>query len=335
MSPPFQISILMSRVTKNKRTGLRMGIAGLLVSVVLLALPKFAGFGQPRAQETQSSTETSHTGQTETVQTTEPETTPSRASSSPVLEVGPTIGGNPSGLKERFLSEKLAIVQEYHGTLIQTVYWALGTVAGTALAVLAFVWIAFNRNFDREKASLQAELLGELQSALAELKTETAQEKETMRKELQKEMSLFQEKTSGRLEAMEKDLSSFENRLDKIGKDASATATKLLLPQINDLRVETAELDMKRWMQEKNWANVISSGATLLERLKEAGKDDFYYQYALFDIHLAVTRIAKLQEHTSLFLDELLSLVPESLSDKRGQIARIAESKKEKPEQES
>ena len=310
---------------RYRRDVARLCVIAFLVSVLAAAF----GLEGPLAQETDTTPNVTQTDDSATEEPTLPETegpTPDQGGEVFPSETNPA--HEISALQQRFVSEKLLIIQEFHDTLIATVYWALGTVAFLAIAVLGFVWIAFTRNFDREKASLKAELTGELQSALAELKTEIAEERQALGNEVQKQMSSFQEKTRGQVDSFEENLSAFEKRLDRLGKDASESATKLLLPRINDLRVETSTLEMRFWRNQEIWANVLICGTQLIERLKEAEKGSLSYDFLLFEIKNAVMNIEEFDSPAYSYLERFLRLVPKSHVDIRDEIASIAETKK-------
>lgn len=98
----------------------------VLSAFLFLVLASAVGLGPSVAQETGTTPNVAETGDTATEEPTDPETTPSKNLSGQVLESDRNPAHEQSELRERFLTEKLAIVQEYHRTLIQTVYLGIG-----------------------------------------------------------------------------------------------------------------------------------------------------------------------------------------------------------------
>lgn len=69
------------------------------------------------------------------------------------------------------LEKQIATMKEYHSSLLDTVYWALGTVATVAVLLAGFGWFANFKFHESEKQRLKDELDGRLKETLATIDT--------------------------------------------------------------------------------------------------------------------------------------------------------------------
>lgn len=67
----------------------------------------------------------------------------------------------------KVLKMQVATMKEYHSSLLDTVYWALGTVATVAALLVGFGWFANFKFHESEKQRLKEELEGRLERAQA------------------------------------------------------------------------------------------------------------------------------------------------------------------------
>ncbi len=88
--------------------------------------------------------------------------TPALATPSPSLQ---------SELEVKLLEKQIATMKEYHSSLLDTVYWALGTVATVSVLLVGFGWLANFKFHESEKKRLIDELDAKLKEALASIDT--------------------------------------------------------------------------------------------------------------------------------------------------------------------
>lgn len=81
----------------------------------------------------------------------------------------PSIGKAEAELKVQ--EKQLATMKEYHSSLLDTVYWALSTVATVAALLVGFGWFANFKFHESEKQRLKDELDGRIKEALASVDT--------------------------------------------------------------------------------------------------------------------------------------------------------------------
>lgn len=67
--------------------------------------------------------------------------------------------------------KQIAIMKEYHSSLLDTVYWALGTLATVATLLVGFGWFANFKFHESEKQRLKDELDGKIKEVLASIDT--------------------------------------------------------------------------------------------------------------------------------------------------------------------
>lgn len=74
-------------------------------------------------------------------------------------------------LELKVQEKQIATMKEYHSSLLDTVYWALGTVATVAVLLVGFGWLANFKFHESEKQRLKDELDGKIKEALASIET--------------------------------------------------------------------------------------------------------------------------------------------------------------------
>lgn len=76
-----------------------------------------------------------------------------------------------SELELKVLQAQSATMKEYHSSLLDTVYWALATVATVSVLLVGFGWFANFKFHEAEKQRLKEELEARLKEAMAALET--------------------------------------------------------------------------------------------------------------------------------------------------------------------
>lgn len=95
---------------------------------------------------------------------------PEGKAASPVIAGPPPFSGQTE-LELKVLEKQIATMKEYHSSLLDTVYWALGTVATVAVLLVGFGWFANFKFHESEKQRLKDELDGRLKETLASIDT--------------------------------------------------------------------------------------------------------------------------------------------------------------------
>jgi tetratricopeptide (TPR) repeat protein len=299
----------------------------LSVAFVFSILASAVGSGQSFAQVTGTTSDAAETSDTATELSTDLGTTPSRDSSAQATESDANPALEQSELEEQFLSEKLSIIREYHDTLIETVHWALGTVVILAIAVLGFVWFAFNRSFDREKESLQAELRGELQSDFA---TESQKLRETTNLSLTTQNSKIANLESDlgkRIQSVEQISESLPKTLQNIADKAARNTTERMYEDVRQLRLDLAFLERSHWESRGIWSNALNSGLKLLELSMSLKKIGWYYENALEHIEEALKKVDDISEFDCGEIEGIISGLPKDFQSKGKTIVALAKTK--------
>jgi hypothetical protein len=327
MSPPPPPLTSLLKPQDEVQSCLRVFAVILLGAFLFSVLASAVGSGPSVAQETGTTPNVADTGDTATEEPTDPETTPSKNHSGQVLESDRNPALERSALQERFLTEKLAIVQEYHRTLIQTVYWALGTVAAVALTVLAFVWFAFNRSFDREKESLQAELRGELQSDFV---AESQKLRETTNLSLTTQnhrIANLESDLGKRIQSVEKISEPLPKTLQKIADKAARATTERMYQDVRELRLDLTFLERSHWESRKIWSNALGSGLRILELSMSLKKIEWYYENALEHIEEALKKVDDISEFDCDEIEGIVDGLPKEFQLKGRTIVALAKTK--------
>lgn len=69
------------------------------------------------------------------------------------------------------MEQQIATMKEYHPSLLDTVYWALGTVATVSILLVGFGWLANFKFHESEKKRLMDELDAKLKEAFSSIET--------------------------------------------------------------------------------------------------------------------------------------------------------------------
>lgn len=154
----------------------------------------------------------------------------------------------------KVLKMQVATMKEYHSSLLDTVYWALGTVATVAALLVGFGWFANFKFHESEKQRLKEELEGRLERALALVDTRLS---------------------SNEVEVIKSIDSRLDNHLSGIARDidiARAEAARLHQDNaeaIKQQKAEVAALQQARTMNEKRDSELEASLRAVEEHIWE------------------------------------------------------------------
>lgn len=87
--------------------------------------------------------------------------------SAPPRIAAPALSISQAELELKVQEKQIATIKEYHSSLLDTVYWALSTVATVAALLVGFGWFANFKFHESEKQRLKDELDGRIKEALA------------------------------------------------------------------------------------------------------------------------------------------------------------------------
>lgn len=161
---------------------------------------------------------------------------------------GEAIGSKqvPGQAEVAVLRAQLETSERYQDRLINTVYWALGTLCAVFLALIGFGWFANFRIYDRDRAALSKELREAVQAELLDIRRELGTE----------------------LQQWENDAKeSVEAATAKMHKNAQGELHSLQR-QVQQLEMEIARLQAEVWSAKKLHGNAFSA----LIRAAEIGR---------------------------------------------------------------
>jgi len=218
------------------------------------------------------------------------------------------------------LQIELAIVRQYSGQFLSTVYWALGVVAALAVLLVGFGWFSNFRLFEREKLSMRLDL----ESGLASQAREAIQQLERRFESLRKLLTDSTTEDIGRSEARIMDSEKSQAR-------SLGTQVERLGNSMKSVQYDIDEMEHNRWMAEKVYPNAIRKAVEMVA-LGVSLQSDFRISRAL-DFVLAGLRMLNQEKRTRLdakdtsdlqktldSIHEGYSLVIDSI---RGQIAAM------------
>lgn len=110
----------------------------------------------------------------------------------------------------RLLDAQLRMAIEYNDRILQTVYWALGSMASFLLILVGFNWYTNYRIYDRDKQALMQELSSSLQAHLSEHRI-------AVQTEINAKFKEISDSTQGRIDAriaiLDETLAGFKSEL--------------------------------------------------------------------------------------------------------------------------
>lgn len=134
------------------------------------------------------------------------------------------------------LEAQLTSMREYHSSLLDTVYWALGGVFVVTGLLLGFGWFANFKVYERDKDALRSELEAKVEAAVKELAAGAA-----------KDLAALQQ-------AVKEQADSSKQALESSLKGLSAESVKPLSASISGLDRRLFQLELLR-LKEKMKAN--------------------------------------------------------------------------------
>lgn len=89
----------------------------------------------------------------------------------------------------KMLEAQLSSIREYHGSLLDTVYWALGGVFVIAGLLVGFGWFANFKVYERDKEALRDEMNSKAESAAKELTAQMTKEVTALQQSLKEQVA--------------------------------------------------------------------------------------------------------------------------------------------------
>lgn len=139
---------------------------------------------------------------------------------------------------------ELKTMREYHTSLLDTVYWSLGTIVALALLLIGSSWYANLRIYENDKARIQEEVDKKLSQASASMSRELQRLSESLNDMVDRDVCSLGERLSSEINRLRDDSRAFDHQLTEDFKSLrDAFEVFLRMPgQIND-RLVRIELD--------------------------------------------------------------------------------------------
>jgi DNA repair exonuclease SbcCD ATPase subunit len=149
------------------------------------------------------------------------------------------------------LREQNSVMREYHGSILDTVYWALGGIIATVLLLAGFGWWSNFKVYEQDKARLKEELqslIRGIESTLA-LKVEEnrSQLERTVDTKNENHLNRILEEASTLRTLIDTERSARENKITEISKTLEEAKT-----QIKKGEKDVAEVEFKLREAEEN-----------------------------------------------------------------------------------
>jgi len=95
-----------------------------------------------------------------------------QSSPTPFASTTPIVAQPPSPPPEdiQYLKGQLTEIHSLHDSLISTAQWALGVALALTALLVGYNWFTTSRNLERDRQALRQELVGTLQTSIAELR---------------------------------------------------------------------------------------------------------------------------------------------------------------------
>lgn len=200
--------------------------------------------------------------------------------------------------------------------------------------MLAFVWFAFNRSFDREKESLQAELRGELQSDFV---AESQKLREVINSDLTKQDQRITKLTTstaedvqsiiGEVQFVKGIVESLSTNLTEIAEKSAQNVAKRFFEKLRQLELDLAFLELYHWRSKEVWGNVLSSGLKVLELSISLKKEEWFYNMALEEIEKSLKLIDSIYQWDYNNIVNIMNSLPVDLKSRAASISDLAKSK--------
>lgn len=111
----------------------------------------------------------------------------------------------------KLLESQVAMLREFHGAILDTVYWALGGTFLVLSLLVGFGWFANLKVYDRDKQALQADLDAQIRVALSNLNSTFANNSERLTSVVDAKLEELAETIEYREEQMKKGFESSIN----------------------------------------------------------------------------------------------------------------------------
>lgn len=189
----------------------------------------------------------------------------SAAASSPVVAIAqPQAKESPelAAAKDqiRLLQTQVQVMKDYHSSLLDTVYWALGGVFMVVSIILGFGWFANFKVYERDKQAMRDELDAQLKSQRAELTEKTA----NLSAELTESVTAQLEKAATSLHGQV--TSEIAKAIDPVNRSISRVRDHVLGLQLNGLK------DKMQANPSDNMA--LTDALAVLELCKDRAQDE-------------------------------------------------------------
>ncbi|TDQ82016.1 hypothetical protein A8950_1836 [Dongia mobilis] len=161
---------------------------------------------------------------------------------------------------DALIQQWFAILGQSNDRMIATVYWALGVVAGTMVALVGYSWFTNYRVYERDKQALSSVLLAEVQSKAAEIRGDLQKLHEIHMAAID---SAITNSVEGKIASVSKELQEIQKRVASL-RDRNSKLEKEMLLKIT-------EFEVFLWEQRDVPANVLTTSMEVVSHALEIG----------------------------------------------------------------
>lgn len=177
------------------------------------------------------------------------------------------------------LKEQNRIIQQYHSSLLDTVYWTLGVICGVAILLVGSSWLINFKLYEADKAHLVEAFELRIEKLQAELGAQIASSRTEMGKDTQALMEGYVDRSIDESRSLRSEwtsaLSSVNSRLESFdGKlEAGSSHDQKLQRQLDSLEATLHAVEAHVWELKKNPLAVIVTHCQTLDAACRANQE--------------------------------------------------------------
>ena len=196
----------------------------------------------------------------------------------PMAQSSSVISQQISG--NELLKGELKAIREYHGSLLDTVYWTLGVVFGLVLVIIGSSWYTNFRLYESDKARL----LEEVERRIAEANSRSARDLQGLSSKLSdkvdRDLLALDNRFSTEIERLRSDIKDSNSRIDSDIKELEEACEiflkfpKLIKGQLNRISLDTQLNTERIWELKGSPVKVLLSQFLAFDAAIRAGDNE-------------------------------------------------------------
>lgn len=192
----------------------------------------------------------------------------SQAANQPVGSVEQGIG--PLQAEIIALQEQNKLIKQYHSSLLDTVYWALGLLGAVATLIVGASWLVNFKLYDADKSRLIETFEGRTKELKAQLAADISASQASTSKGVQTQFESYADRASSEGRAVRTDLStmiaSVNSRLERIEGDIDTVKTGLShqAREVESVQAVALEAEERIWDMQNIPINVVLTQAQVI-----------------------------------------------------------------------